>query len=64
MRTIVRWISALALIALLLFCLVGLLATTEPLPESTQSLWRWIYGLLAAACVAGLIGLFRSRTRS
>mgnify|MGYP001243260953 CR=1 FL=1 len=63
MKAAVRWIAALTLIAVLLFCLLGLLATAEPIAESTRTLWRWIYGLVGAACVAGLIGLFRSRTR-
>ena len=64
MNAAVRWIAALALIAVLIFCLMGLLATLEPLAESTRTLWRWIYGLLSATCLAGLFALFRPRTRS
>ncbi len=56
MTLLTRLIETVLLLGVLLFCLFGFLATSEPLDRTTQWLWRVIYVLVG---IASLIGVFR-----
>jgi hypothetical protein len=61
MNKVTRIIGALALLALLAFCVFGFMATFEPLDASTQLTWRAVYGLAGLACLGGIALLSRPR---
>lgn len=54
---IIRIVCALALMATLGFCILGFMATYEPLTASTQWLGRAIYGTAGAGCLFGIVRL-------
>ena len=56
---IIRILLALLLAAAALFCVIGFVATPEPMPARTQWIWRGIYGLIFVGNIAGLAHLIR-----
>ena len=56
---IIRIIFCLFLTLVALFCVVGFVATLEPMPARTQWIWRGIYGLIFVGNIAGLAHLIR-----
>jgi len=56
-----RPILILLLVLVLLFCVFGFMATFEPMERSVQLGWRFAYGSVGMACLAGVawLGLFR-----
>ena len=61
MVMLVRISLVVALLPVVLFCVVGLLATLEPLPVQTQVVARAVYGVVGAASIAGIVFLVRGR---
>ncbi len=53
----IRYIAALSLVAVLLFCIFGFAATFEPMDRSAQLIWRWIYGLAGVLSILGTLWL-------
>jgi hypothetical protein len=43
------------------FCVVGLMATAEPIDATTRLTWRLVYGLGLAASLWMLVGALRRR---
>jgi len=62
MVMLVRVCLSVAFLLVSLFCVVGLLATLEPLPVQTQVVARVVYGVVGAASIAGIVFLVRGRT--
>ena len=60
---IIRILLALFLAAAALFCVVGFMATLEPMPVQAQWIWRAIYGLIFVGNIAGLTHLVRGIRR-
>jgi ABC-type glutathione transport system ATPase component len=54
MHPLLRILAVLVLLAILLFCAFGLLATAEPIDPATRALWRAIYGILGLLSLAAL----------
>ena len=54
MKLAARIVTTLALVAVLLFCIFGFLATREPMPLSTQITWRLVYGSLGVIVILGI----------
>ena len=52
---------SLLLAAIVLFCVIGFLATFEPMPRAVQFTWRAVYGVAGLGCVGGLIRVWRKR---
>lgn len=63
MVMLVRVCLSIAFLLVALFCVVGLLATLEPLPVQTQVVARVVYGVVGAASIAGIVLLARGSTR-
>jgi hypothetical protein len=63
MKAIVRLGACGVLLAVLGVCVVGFIATFEPLPVLQQWTWRTAYGLVAVACIAGMIRPLRCQCR-
>lgn len=63
MPLLIRIILALVLIAVLLFCAYGFLATFEPLERSVQITWRIVYGGVGSACIGGAAWLVFAKRR-
>ena len=61
MSRILQVSLSLLLAAIVLFCVVGILGTFEPLPRAVQLIWRAVYGVAGLACVGGLIRVWRKR---
>lgn len=55
MVMLVRLCLSVAFLLVALFCVVGLLATLEPLPVQTQVVTRVVYGVVGAASIAGIV---------
>ena len=55
MVMLVRVCLSVAFLLVALFCVVGLLATLEPLPVQTQVVTRVVYGVVGAASIAGIV---------
>jgi uncharacterized membrane protein len=52
-------IGALALLALLTFCVFGFIATLEPIDASTQLTWPLVYFLVGQVSMGGIAVLLR-----
>ncbi len=63
MSAAVRWVGAVALLALAGFCAFGFLATFELMPSSTRVAWHAVYGIAGAACLLGAGWLVWPRQR-
>lgn len=61
MVMLVRVCLAVAFLLVAMFCVVGLLATLEPLPVQTQMVVRAVYCVVGAASIAGIVFLARGR---
>jgi hypothetical protein len=60
MKTVIRIISAIALLALMAFSVFGFLASFEP-SEVSRLPWQIGYALVGATCLSGAIVLMRTR---
>ena len=60
---IIRILLALFLAAAALFCVIGFVATLEPMQARAQWAWRGIYGLIFVGNIAGLTHLVRGIRR-
>lgn len=56
-------VTGLVLLLVLAQCLVGFLATFEPLERSSQLVWRGAYAVGGTLALIGLVLLARSRRR-
>ena len=61
MSRILQVSLSLLLAAIMLFCVVGFLATFEPMPRAVRFTWRAVYGVAGLACVGGVIRVWRKR---
>ena len=59
MKRFMRMAAILPLIAVLLFCVFGFMATFEPMDRSVQITWRIVYGVAGASALAGIVRLAR-----
>ena len=59
MKLVIRLVAVLMLVAVLLFCVFGFLATFEPLARSVQVTWRIVYAGAGALALAGIVRLLR-----
>lgn len=50
-----RMVTRLVLVAVLLFCVFGFVATCEPMDPTTQLTWRWIYAVIGVMVITGLV---------
>ena len=64
MPSLARLFVALLLLAVLGFCILGFMATFEPLEPGTQLTWRIIYGTLGGLCAAAIAWLLLARRKS
>jgi hypothetical protein len=63
MKLMLRLLCASGLILMLEFCVVGFIATFEPMPSSQRMIWRTVYSLAGISSVLGLFPLLRSLFR-
>ena len=61
MSRILQVSLSLLLAAIMLFCVVGILGTFEPMPRAVQLTWRAVYGVAELACFGGVIRVWRKR---
>ena len=59
MNRVIRMVAMLLLVAFLLFCVFGFMATFEPMDRSVQITWRIVYGVAGASALAGIVRLAR-----
>jgi hypothetical protein len=58
MKTILRIVGSLALLAIALFCAFGFIASFEP---GNGWPWKVVYGVLFFGCLVGVVALLRKR---
>jgi hypothetical protein len=58
MKTILRILAGLALLAVACFCVFGFFASFEP---GNGLLWKVVYGALFLGCLFGVVALFRRK---
>ena len=63
MKIILRMVASAGLVALLLFCTFGFLATFEPLSPAVQWTWRVVYAGVAVLDVVGFYLVWRPAKR-
>jgi hypothetical protein len=61
MSLLARVFAVALLLALIGFCILGFMATFEPLEPGTQLLWRVLYGTLGGICAAAILWLLLPR---
>ena len=59
MKIAIRMVAMLLLLALLLFCVFGFLATFEPMDHFVQITWRIVYGVAGVVVLAGFVRMAR-----
>lgn len=57
MNRVIRMVAMLLLVAFLLFCVFGFMATFEPMDRSVRITWRIVYGVAGASALAGIVRL-------
>ena len=59
MKTVFRLGAIGAFVAVLGFCVFGMVATFEPMPTRDRVIWRTVYSLVGLASTLGLFRLLR-----
>jgi hypothetical protein len=61
MKLALRLFATMILVALILFCVFGFLATFEPLEPAVQMKWRFVYGIVATSAATVIVLVNRRR---